>query len=1047
MKEPSRTNQELLIENSLLMQRIQELEHADTKRRLAEDAVLESNNLLKLIVNTMPQSVFWKDPNGRYLGCNTVFAAAVGINDPNQIVGKTDFDLPWPRKEALAYRTADRQVIESGQPKLHIIEPLQQSDGTRRLVDTSKVPLCDSAGRPFGVLGVYEDITERKRTEDALRESETTLRAVLDAAPFPVAMVDLQDDKISFWSHSAHLLFGHTAATSAGWYELAYPDPKYRQEVIERWKPFLEKARSSGQTVNTGEYRVSCCNGTVRICELHATFLADYLIVTFNDITELKQAEESLHQSAEKFTKAFETSHNAIIITRVTDGQFIEVNDAFTAITDYQREETLANSSIGLNLWVHEEDRQHVVDELRAGHVVIDREFLFRTKNGKIITGLFSAQIIHLSIGICILSSITDITERKKAEEISKQEQALSNAIIEAIPGTFYMLDEIGQYVRWNAYQRDEIVGKPDDQVGSTNALDTIHPDDRELIQSKIVNVLANGVDETIEGRVLLCGGPAFRWLLMTGRRMLIDGRPFLVGIGIDITERKQAEEELRVSEKDLKESQRIAHVGSWHLDVSTNQVVWSEELYKMYGFDSTKPVPSYTEHMKLFTNESWKLLSESLENTRQTGIPYELELRTVRFDGSNGWMWVRGEAIQDKNIQTIGLWGAAQDITARKQSEEALQESEEKFRSITEQTSDLIAITDTGGIVTYASSAAEKLFQFAPEEMCGRNFIEFLDESDIPRALAVFSDALKGDLGKHGVELSMKRKDGSIFIGELNGSIFQQGLMNGTLVVIRDITARKQAEEEIRLQNEQLHLLYKASQRLNQTLNRDDIHQVLCEFMSANTPNDGFVISDFDPETQLITCRAFWMDNKWLDVSVFPAIPLEAEGKGTQSIAIRSGQPMLIHDFQAQVKTARTSYFVNAEINEIESQVPAEDEEITRSALIVPLKLDNRVTGVIQVMSYHLNAFTENQLKLLQALALHISSAEQNALLFAQVQTELTERKQAEEKLLKKMDELERWQNLTVGRELKMIELKKEINALLEQAGKPQEYKIVDGT
>jgi PAS domain S-box-containing protein len=147
-----------------------------------------------------------------------------------------------------------------------------------------------------------------------------------------------------------------------------------------------------------------------------------------------------------------------------------------------------------------------------------------------------------------------DITELKKSEEVAKKEQTLSNAIIESIPGTFYMLDETGKYVRWNAYQRDEIVGKPDDLVGSTNALDTIKLEDRGLIQSKIANVLANGVNEMVEGRVLLRGGPEFRWLLMTGCRMLIEGRPFLIGIGIDITERKQVEEALQISNKRFEE-------------------------------------------------------------------------------------------------------------------------------------------------------------------------------------------------------------------------------------------------------------------------------------------------------------------------------------------------------------------------------------------------------------------------------------------------------------------------------------------------------------
>jgi PAS domain S-box-containing protein len=141
------------------------------------------------------------------------------------------------------------------------------------------------------------------------------------------------------------------------------------------------------------------------------------------------------------------------------------------------------------------------------------------------------------------------------------------------------------------------------------------------------------------------------------------------VGTCIDITERKLGEEKLIHSERQLKRVQQITQSGSWYLNIASNEVVWSEELYKMYGFDPSLPPPPYTEHQKLFAPESWEILSTSLANTQATGIPYELELKTIRKDGSNGWMWVRGEAVKNKEGEIIELWGAAQDITERKQN------------------------------------------------------------------------------------------------------------------------------------------------------------------------------------------------------------------------------------------------------------------------------------------------------------------------------------------------------------------------------------------
>ena len=177
-------------------------------------------------------------------------------------------------------------------------------------------------------------------------------------------------------------------------------------------------------------------------------------------------------------------------------------------------------------------------------------------------------------------------------------------------------------------------------------------------------------------------------------------------GVSRDITQRKHVEEQLNQNMKDLLESQRIAHLGTWRLDLATAQVVWSEELYKMYGFDPTLPPPPYTEHMKLFTPESWDRLSTSLELTRRSGTPYELELKTVTLDGSNGWMWVRGEAERDPQGNIVTLWGAAQDITQYKMVEN----EGKKFFLLAESSSEFIGMCDVDMNPFYVNPAGRRM-------------------------------------------------------------------------------------------------------------------------------------------------------------------------------------------------------------------------------------------------------------------------------------------------------------------------------------------------
>lgn len=148
-----------------------------TESKRVQDQIRESQQMLRLILDYIPQAVFWKDRNSVFLGCNYNFARAAGVERPQDLIGKTDYELAWKREEADFYRECDRRVMATDMPELHIIEPNLQASGKQAWLDTNKIPLHDAEGRVVGILGTFEDITERKAAEEALVEANRELDA------------------------------------------------------------------------------------------------------------------------------------------------------------------------------------------------------------------------------------------------------------------------------------------------------------------------------------------------------------------------------------------------------------------------------------------------------------------------------------------------------------------------------------------------------------------------------------------------------------------------------------------------------------------------------------------------------------------------------------------------------------------------------------------------------------------------------------------------------------------------------------------------------
>jgi PAS domain S-box-containing protein len=182
-----------------------------------------------------------------------------------------------------------------------------------------------------------------------------------------------------------------------------------------------------------------------------------------SDVTERKRAEADLRDSETKFSLAFRSSPYAITITRVVDGSFVDVNEAFHTITGYTREVALRSNSLNLSLWNNLEDRNWVLGELRAGRQVVGKEFSFRRASGELMTGLFSAHIIMLQGEQCVLSSINDVTLQKQSEMASRRlaevvEQASESVVITSLEATIEYVNPA--FTRVTGYSLDEALGK-----------------------------------------------------------------------------------------------------------------------------------------------------------------------------------------------------------------------------------------------------------------------------------------------------------------------------------------------------------------------------------------------------------------------------------------------------------------------------------------------------------------------------------------------------------------------------------------------------------
>jgi PAS domain S-box-containing protein len=414
----------------------------------------------------------------------------------------------------------------------------QRKDGTVFPVEISSHFLT-SEGREM-VFTHARDISSRKAAEDALRASEDKFSKTFQASPDAININRLDGTyldvnpaftQMSGWSREETI--GRTTLELGLWANLE--DRERMQRMIQAQGHFvgLEAAfRMKDGSLRTGLVSGSLIQVGEETCLLSIT----------RDITERKEAEAAIRYNEDKFSRAFHGSPDAINITRLSDGTYLDVSEGFEKVTGWTKAEAVGRTSVGLNIWVDPQDRQQIVELIRSHGEYTGQEISFRRKDGSILTGLMSGKVMDVDGVPCLLSVTRDITDRKTAESALRLAEQRLRTVLANSQAIIYQLDREGRFLLSEGLGLSSLGLRPEQVVGQS-ALE-LYRDDLETV-AQIQDAL-NGLTSR---QITRAGGRLFDNNLTP----VFDAQgrvESVIGIATDVTERQQMEEALRQSQK-----------------------------------------------------------------------------------------------------------------------------------------------------------------------------------------------------------------------------------------------------------------------------------------------------------------------------------------------------------------------------------------------------------------------------------------------------------------------------------------------------------------
>ena len=412
-----------------------------TARKQAEAALAASAELARSIMDSVSEEIAVLNPHGVIVATNESWRRfslenALEIGQPAAGTGVGVDYLAVCHAEgtdadgALAARAGIQAVLDGVLPSYTQEYPCHAPDRQRWFI-LNATPLH---GQERGAVLTHTNITARKVTEEALRQSEQRFRRLFDEAPWPMGIVGTDGTMKAF--NARHVqLFGYSLSevpTLSDWWIRAYPDPAYRASVLERWQAATARAAAAGTDIESGEYQITCRDGTVRDMAVGGMVIGEDVLATFFDITERKRAEKAVAESSERFSTVFRNSPVGIVIARVADGAFVDINPALEEMLGYPREEVLGKTGVTLNVWVDPADRAAVLEALASGGTAHSFETQLRRKSGEIVHVSYSASRMMIGAQAHMMGLVHDISLQKQARQALEHQHEVLETLVAA---------------------------------------------------------------------------------------------------------------------------------------------------------------------------------------------------------------------------------------------------------------------------------------------------------------------------------------------------------------------------------------------------------------------------------------------------------------------------------------------------------------------------------------------------------------------------------------------------------------------------------------